>query len=156
MQTQVDAILAELDRLNGWGFSINLNSVYRKPVSYGGVANRHGNKPTGNVLPYAGGGAYYSGGTDGDHAAGLNFVPFDGYLASLHAGEGILTAEENRVWQRFKNGGAVIDYDTMGGVMRDNIKPGGNVYLNGRVVGSVISDQQGASYRQMKRSGFQA
>lgn len=91
------------------------------------------------------------------HATGLNFVPFDGYLASLHAGEGILTAEENRVWQRFKSGqGSAIDYDQMGGVMRDNIKAGGNVYLDGKVVGSVISDIQGRSYRQLQRSGWQS
>ena len=91
------------------------------------------------------------------HATGLNFVPFDGYLASLHAGEGILTAEENRVWQRFKSGqGNAIDYDRMGGVMRDNIKAGGNVYLDGKVVGSVISDIQGRSYRQLQRSGWQS
>ena len=90
------------------------------------------------------------------HETGLNFVPYDGYLASLHEGEGILTAEENRIWQRFKEGqGQAVDYDTMGGVMRDNIKPGGNVYLDGRVVGSVISEQQGRSYRQLQRSGWQ-
>lgn len=92
------------------------------------------------------------------HETGLSRVPYDGYLASLHEGEGILTAEENRVWQRFKSGRGhdAIDYDTMGGVMRDNIKPGGNVYLDGRIVGSVISDQQGRSYRQLQRSGWQA
>ena len=48
-----------------------------------------------------------------------------------------------------------MDYDALGGVMRDNVKPGGNVYLNGREVGKVISDQQGADYRSLKRSGFQ-
>ena len=90
------------------------------------------------------------------HETGLSRVPYDGYLASLHEGEGILTAEENRVWHRFKNGqGNGFDYDTMGGVMRDNIKPGGNVYLDGRIVGSVISDQQGKSFRQLQRSGWQ-
>ena len=71
-------------------------------------------------------------------------------------GEGILTAEENRIWQRFKDGGNTFDYDTMGGVMRDNIKAGGNVYLDGKTVGSVISTQQGKAYRQLTRSGWQA
>jgi hypothetical protein len=75
----------------------------------------------------------------------------------LHEGEGILTAEENRVWQRFKNGQQPnsVDYDALGGVVRDNVRTGGNVYLDGRVVGSVISDQQGRSYRQLQRSGWQ-
>ena len=39
--------------------------------------------------------------------------------------------------------------------MRDNIKPGGNVYLDGRVVGSVISAQQGNILRALERSGWQ-
>jgi len=30
------------------------------------------------------------------HASGLEFVPYDNYLAKLHKGERILTAEENR------------------------------------------------------------
>lgn len=33
---------------------------------------------------------------DGSHYNGLDFVPFDGYVARLHKGERILTAEENR------------------------------------------------------------
>ena len=95
---------------------------------------------------------------DGSHAEGLDNVPFDGYIAQLHSGEGVLTAEENKVWQDFKNGGqfrAGVDYDAIGGMIRDNMK-GGSVYLDGRVVGSVISDMQGRAYRQLTRSGWQA
>ena len=96
---------------------------------------------------------------NGSHANGLDYVPFDNYLAKLHEGESILTAEEARVWRDFKNGGNsianTIDYEAMGGVMRDNIKPGGNVYLDGRVVGSVLSAQQGNSLRALERSGWQ-
>ena len=33
---------------------------------------------------------------DGSHAGGLSYVPFDGYIAELHKGERVLTAEENR------------------------------------------------------------
>lgn len=32
---------------------------------------------------------------DGSHAAGLDFVPFDGYTAELHYGERVMTAAEN-------------------------------------------------------------
>ena len=96
---------------------------------------------------------------DGTAAKGLDYVPFDNYLAQLHEGESVLTAEEARVWRDFKNGGAAvantIDYDAMGGVMRDNIKPGGNVYLDGHIVGRVISEQQGNSLRALERSGWQ-
>ena len=91
----------------------------------------------------------------GEYETGLDRVPFDGFLASLHEGEGILTAEENRIWQRFKAGQPGMDYDTLGGVMRDNIKPGGNVYLDGRQVGTVVSQIQGNQYRTMQRSGWQ-
>lgn len=131
----VDAIIEQLNRLNAFGVNVDLSA------------------PTGTTIttPHNFFNAY-----QGEFETGLDRVPFDGFLASLHEGEGILTAEENRVWQRFKNGqGNGFDYDTMGGVMRDNIKPGGNVYLDGRVVGSVISEQQGKSFRQLQRSGWQ-
>lgn len=35
-------------------------------------------------------------GVDGSHALGLNYVPFDGYIAELHKGERVLTAKEAR------------------------------------------------------------
>lgn len=37
-----------------------------------------------------------SGEVDGSHAAGLAYVPYDGYIAELHQGERVLTAEEAR------------------------------------------------------------
>ena len=46
-----------------------------------------------------------------------------------------------------------MNYDLLGDVVRANT--GGNVYLDGRKVGSLISEQQGSSYRSMQRSGFQ-
>ena len=126
VEQAVSAIMSSLNQLSGWGVNLDFGS-------FGSFSF---------TVP--------------QHESGLNFVPFDGYLASLHEGEGILTAEENRIWQRFKDGqGQAVDYDMMGGVMRDNIKPGGNVYLDGRVVGNVISEQQGRSYRQLQRSGWQ-
>ena len=138
VQQAVDAILAQLERLNGLNITLSLGNQ-TIPIFKPG---EQGNRPKGNVI-------------QGEFAEGLDFVPFDGFLASLHQGESILTAEENKIWQRFRNGSNGIDYDTMGGVMRDNIKAGGNVYLDGRVVGSVISDQQGRLYRQLQRSGWQ-
>jgi hypothetical protein len=87
---------------------------------------------------------------------GIDFVPHDDYLARLHEGERVLTAQENQIWNTLRGGGiAGFDLDQLGGVMRDNVKPGGNVYLDGRVVGEVISSRQGQSYRQLQRSGWQ-
>ena len=127
IQQQVDAINAILSQIGSTGGAFSSASVA-------------------NTLTYN---AFHP------HETGLNFVPFDGYLASLHEGEGILSAEENRIWQAFKNGQRGVDYDTLGGVMRDNVKPGGNVYLDGRVVGHVVSQMQGNSYRTLQRSGWQ-
>lgn len=38
--------------------------------------------------------------TDGSHAGGLAYVPFDGYIAELHKGERVLTASEAREYNR--------------------------------------------------------
>ena len=130
----VDAVLKELNRLNGYGISFSVGPM--ESVIGGEMLNSMFQLPK--------------------HETGLDYVPFDGYLASLHEGESILTAEENRIWQRFKNGAPQgMDYDALGATMRDNVKAGGNVYLDGRVVGSVISDAQGKSYRSLQRSGWQ-
>ena len=88
-------------------------------------------------------------------ATGLDYVPYNNFPAFLHEGEAVLTAEENRLWQTFKNQAPGMDYDTLGGVMRDSIQPGGNVYLDGRSVGKVISGIQGEQYRTLQRSGWQ-
>lgn len=132
----VNSILAELNRLSAWGIDLNIGGFASVNINPGLV---RGGKAV-----------------QGEFETGLNYVPFDGFLASLHEGEGILTAEENRIWQRFRNGSpSGMDYETLGATMRDNVKAGGNVYLDGRVVGSVISDAQGKSYRALQRSGWQ-
>lgn len=43
---------------------------------------------------------------DGSHAGGLGYVPFDGYRAITHKGEGILTAAENKAYRSGGNSGA--------------------------------------------------
>lgn len=45
---------------------------------------------------------------NGSHANGLDYVPFDGYIAQLHQGERVLTKEEN---EEYNNGGS----NTQGG-----------------------------------------
>lgn len=67
--------------------------------------------------------------TDGSHASGLPFVPYDGYTATLHRGETILNSNSARdlldTVKQIANGGAT----------------GGNIVLNitntldGKVIG---------------------
>ena len=92
-------------------------------------------------------------------ATGMDYVPYNGFPATLHEGESVLTAEEAKVWRDFKYGGVssgnTVNYDALGVTMRENVRAGGNVFLDGEIVGRVISSQQGDSYRAMERSGFQ-
>ena len=41
---------------------------------------------------------------NGSHANGLDYVPFNGYVAELHKGERVLTAEENKRYNEGKTG----------------------------------------------------
>ena len=129
VQAAVDSIEEQLNRLNGFGFSFSIGGFNIEFL--------------GSLFPH------FKGGTD--------WVPRDNYPAFLDYGEAVLTAEENKIWQMFKNGQqpSSMDYDALGGVMRENVKAGGDVYLDGRTVGHVISDAQGRSYRALQRSGWQ-
>ena len=140
LQTAVDEVCAQLSRLEDWGINLTLGGF--GSIGFGSGATGSEREKNGVT--------YYS------HANGLDYVPFDNYFARLHEGEAVLTAEENKIWQRYRNGSLTgVDYDQLGGVMRDNVKAGGNVYLDGRIVGNVISDRQGRSYRSLQRSGWQ-
>lgn len=119
-------------------------ALERMSAAAGNAANSMGTMTSGQYYNW-----YYS---HGSHANGLDYVPFDGYRAILHKGERVQTAPEAELSRQYNMG---IDYGMLGGLMRQNIKPGGNVYLDGKLVGNVISDIQGNQYRAMKRSGWQ-
>ena len=108
----------------------------------------------------------FSGGSHGNpsttvsmYATGLDSVPFDGFLASLHEGESILTAEDARVWRNMKYGPSLnnqFDYGAMGSAIGANMPNfnGMQVVWNGQVLGRVIAAQQADSLRTMERSGW--
>ena len=131
---RVDSIITQLDRLSGWGISIDLGGF--GTISFTGNSGQE---------------------TEASNLMGLDYVPLDGYLTRLHEGEAVLTAEENRIWQGLNNGAlANVDLDSLGGVISENTNTGGNVYLDGKVVGAVVSERQGKSYKSLQRSGWQA
>lgn len=130
----VDGVINELARLNG----------YNVHIDFGGFGEIDFTTTTGENADTSG-------------RFGVDFVPHDDYLIRAHEGERLLTAQENQIWNSLLNGGtAGFDLESLGGVMRDNIKPGGNVYLDGKAVGTVISDRQGRSYKSLQRSGWQS
>lgn len=133
VRTQVDAIIEQLNRLDNFGIDID----------FGGFGSISWTTSTGKKA-------------DASGRFGLDYVPHDDFLIRAHEGERLLTAQENQIWNTLLNGGvAGFDLEDLGGVMRDNIKPGGNVYLDGRTVGQVISDRQGRNYKSLQRSGWQ-
>ena len=131
VKSAVDQIVSELNRLSGFGFGFSFDG--------------------------SGGIEFVNFGAAVPMATGAEYIPYDNFPALLHEGEGVLTKEENAAWQAYKNGyhSNGVDYDVLGGLMRSNVKAGGDVYLDGRTVGQVISAAQGRSYRNLQRSGWQ-
>lgn len=54
-----------------------------------------------------------SSGTDGSHASGLDYVPFDGYIAELHKGEMVVPADEARMLRNGFVGTSGVDSGTV-------------------------------------------
>lgn len=52
------------------------------------------------------------GAISGSHANGLDYVPYNGYIAELHKGERVLTADENRAYNAGARSGSVGGGDT--------------------------------------------
>lgn len=136
VQSAVDSILLQLNRLNGFGINID----------FGGFGAIKFKTSTGKT----------EGKTDGSGRMGIDYIPRDDYIVRAHEGETLLNAEEARIWRNIKAGGfSTDDISALSGALGETIKPGGDVFLDGRKVGRVISDQQGKSYRQLTRSGWQ-
>ena len=132
VKTAVDSIIEQLNRLDNFGIDID----------FGGFGNISFKTSTGKEQ------------ADGAGRFGIYSVPFDGYLARLHKSESVLNAEESAIWRNIRQGGfSTDDLESLGGVINDNTR-GGDVYLDGRKVGSVINARQAQAYRQLQRSGW--
>lgn len=95
---------------------------------------------------------------NGSFASGLDYVPFDGFVAELHQGEMILTAEEAaqfRNWGLSREAATGVDYDALSNAISGSVPDGSAaVYMDGEIVGRMVSRSQGNSYRQLERSGW--
>jgi tape measure domain-containing protein len=90
-----------------------VNGAVRSAISGVGALSREASNATSEFLSLAsaasrvrvgssiGGGR--AGQVDGSHRDGLPVVPFDGYIARLHRGEGVLDAVENFEYRRLKS-----------------------------------------------------
>ena len=100
-------------------------------------------------------GEYYNWYYGKGFAGGLDYVPAEG-LYHLHPGERVQTAAEASLARGYGLQSPGVDYGMIGSAMWANApQMGGDVYLDGRTVGQVISEMQGKSYRNLKRSGWQ-
>lgn len=144
VKTQVDKILAQVARLNNMAGFDGWNRTGFGAYFPGNSDNRIWRPTLGGRL----------GAVRGSHASGIDNVPFDGYLALLHQGERVQTAAEADLSRRYSYQQPAFDYSAMGGAIGSSIGRG-NVYLDGKVVGNIISARQGNSYRALERSGWQ-
>ena len=72
-------------------------------------------------------------GSDGEHYSGLNYVPYDGYVAKLHVGESVLNARDAAIYRSEKTAAAAP------AAPMASEKPQINVYIDGEKVSKVQS-----------------
>lgn len=82
------------------------------------------------------------------HATGLDYVPYNNYMARLHEGEAVLTKAEASLWRRrYDEVAASIDYDRLASVIASSLS-GMSVQMDGQAVGVLVT---GAVSREMGR-----
>lgn len=90
-------------------------------------------------------GGDFSQSRDGNHASGLPYVPYDGYTASLHRGETILSADSSQdMASTIINGIAAV----MGGQQQGNGTTNINLNVDGKTLASVLFDPLKNTARQ--------
>lgn len=97
--------------------------------------------------------SFGTGDTDGSHAKGLGYVPYDDYVATLHRGEAVLTASQAR---KYREGGGGMDMSALGSIVQEAIRTGIesatiNTYMSGR---DVTDDVNRRTVQQLKARRF--
>ncbi len=110
IQGLIDGILAVWDRFTNW-FNNLWDGVFGKKTINVDINTTETRTVKTVSEPASGGGGKNPArprmAVDGSHRTGLNFVPFDGYIAELHKGERVLTREENENLNK-KTGGVTV------------------------------------------------
>ena len=123
LNTTMDETIANMQEIDGSTLDIGMR------FTVGGILND-------NTASLAGGsktlkGMHYTYG----HATGLDYVPYDEYMARLHEGEAVLTKEEAKRWRRGEQDGGMM-------VVREeqSTRPIA-LYIDGQEVASVLYNQ---------------
>lgn len=93
-----------------------------------------------------------SGGSyDGSHATGLDYVPYDNYLANLHRGESVLRADDAAAWRAAQHGAGGSDaLEAVAGALEGVASQPINVFIDSEKVAEAVREplsyaQNGAS-----------
>lgn len=88
MQGAVDSAAENVDTTEAYNAGYAAQSALAQGAKDGPLARLRLKTPTVSTS-----------GVDGSHASGLNYVPYNDYVARLHVGEAVLTASEARAWR---------------------------------------------------------
>ncbi len=100
---------------------------------------------------------------DGSHKAGLPYVPYDSYIAELHKGERVLTAEENREYEgslysslfKSKNKGSTYNNNSNSSKYEVNYSPQISIKIEGNgdesKIASIISEELAKAKKEFEK-----
>lgn len=136
----IDSLIGQYPGISKW-----VNTINAKIASLGvSLGTRINLSPLGT--PHGGGtGSDFTKG----YATGLDYVPYNDYMARLHEGEAVLTKAEATLWRRGDDAGGTvgIDYGQLGQAVAGALA-GMSVQMDSQAVGVLVT---GAVSREMGR-----
>ena len=87
-------------------------------------------------------------------AVGMDYVPYDDYLARLHEGEAVLTKSEATAWRRCESQGVDMRglADDIKSAVREGLA-GMSVTMDGQSVGNVVTKQVSRNIARQTHAG---